>query len=104
MSDIFDNLQLDDLEGSQREVAEVVGIENYRKLVREFGGTYIYIPEHDGFKASIRNETIRNEFDGYNFKELARKYSLSESAIRNIVGELREKVRNAPLPDQEKFF
>lgn len=103
-NNILDNITLDDLEGDQRALAEIIGIEDYRQLVKEYGGTHIYIPEHEGFKAAARNALIRKEFNGYNFKDLARKYDLTESSIRNIVGDLKNKIRSAPLEGQQSFF
>ena len=64
-------------------VAEIIGRENTKKLMYEFGGTIIYIPK-DGFK-SERDEKILEEYDGYNTKRLAKKYDLCEKQIKNII-------------------
>ena len=100
----LDNIQLEDLDGDQRQLAETIGIEAYRDLVKQYAGTHIYVPEHETFKANQRNAQIRKDFDGYNFRELARKYGLTESSIRRIVEDMREKIRKAPMEGQVKLF
>lgn len=100
----LDNIDLEDLEGDQLQLATAIGIEAYRELVKEYGGTHIYIPEHEGFKATLRNADIRRDFNGYNFKELAKKYNLTESSIRRIVEDIKQKIRTAPMEGQIKLF
>ena len=100
----LDNIQLDDLDGEQRQLAETIGIEAYRDLVKQYAGMHIYIPEHETFKANQRNAEIRADFDGYNFRELARKYGLTESSIRRIVEDMRDKIRKAPIEGQTQWF
>ena len=34
----IDRIALEQLDGEQREIAELIGIESYKKLVRYFGG------------------------------------------------------------------
>lgn len=100
----LENIQLEDLAGDQLQLATVIGIEAYRELVKEYGGSHIYIPEHETFKAAQRNATIRKEFNGYNFRELGKKYGLTESSIRRIVDDIKEKVRKAPFEGQQSLF
>ena len=100
----LDNIQLDDLDGEQRQLAETIGIEAYRDLVKQYAGMHIYIPEHETFKANQRNAEIRADFNGYNFRELARKYGLTESSIRRIVEDMRDKIRKAPIEGQTQWF
>lgn len=69
----------------QREIAEVIGIEAYRKLVEHYGGSKIYIAKYDTITRPDRNNEIRKKFNGGNYKQLAREYRLSELTIRRIV-------------------
>lgn len=69
----------------QREIAEVIGIEAYRKLVEYYGGSKIYIEKSDTVIRPDRNNEIRKKFNGGNYKQLAREYGLSELTIRRIV-------------------
>ncbi|MNN93011.1 Mor transcription activator family protein [compost metagenome] len=55
------------------------------KLVKMSGGDEIYLPTLDYFKRPIRDKRIKEEYNGYNEKLLARKYELSERRIREIV-------------------
>lgn len=73
------------LSGEQREIAETIGIEAYKKLVERFGGCHIYICKIDTIQREIRNKEIQNNFNGFNYRELARKYNLSEKAVREII-------------------
>lgn len=70
----------------QKSIAELIGIENYIKLVDFYGGSSIYIYKRDSFLRILRDKQIRKEFKG-NYRELAQKYNLTEIAIRNIIGE-----------------
>ena len=68
-----EDIRLEDLSEGQQEVAALIGPENFRKLMEVYGGAYLYIPKTDRLERMERNERIRAEFDGYNFRELARK-------------------------------
>ena len=43
----MDNVTIESLDGEQREIAECVGMDGYRKLVNHFGGTSVYIQKSD---------------------------------------------------------
>ena len=81
----FDQIQLDHLKGDQYEIAEIIGIENYKKMVLHFGGDSVYIQKKDTIVKEIRAQHIAREFTGYNYRELALKYNLAERTIREIV-------------------
>ena len=84
----------------QQEVAALIGPENFRKLMEVYGGAYLYIPKTDRLERMERNERIRAEFDGYNFRELARKYDLTEITIRSIVSDKVRELRARPMDGQ----
>ena len=69
----------------QKEIAEIIGIEAYRKLVANYGGSRIYIEKSNTITRPDRNKEIREKFDGGNYLQLAREYELSEQTIRRIV-------------------
>lgn len=75
----------DCLTAQQREVADLIGMDNYEKLMESYGGDVIYIPTKDVFAREERNARIREEFNGFNYKELALKYGLTTIWIRSIV-------------------
>lgn len=62
-----------------------VGIKGALLIAEQFGGTYVYFPKVEGAIRKARDKLIQKEFDGTNYKQLARKYKLSESWIREIV-------------------
>lgn len=90
MSDILYGLTLEHIAAAgeeQRDVAEAIGIEAYKKLVRYAGGGSLYIIQPKTLSRTLRDEEIRKAFDGGNFRALAQKYSLSVKHIRKIVAE-----------------
>lgn len=66
-------------------VAEI-GIEAVIVLHRRFGGGEVYFHEIGTIFRKARNRAIREEFDGANHGDLARKYGITERQIRNILG------------------
>lgn len=97
-------IRLADLNEDQMELADLIGLENYKKLVIAYGGLQLYIPKPDSFSRTARNEQIRAEFTGSNFKELASRYGLTEVQIRSIVNDIVQKVRNRPMDGQMNLF
>lgn len=100
----LDRVQMSDLDEEQQQVAELIGLDNYKRLVSVFGGLSIYIPKADAWERMARDEQIREEFDGYNFKELARRYGLTEVRIRSIVSDKMREVRTRPMDGQQSLF
>lgn len=80
-----ETITVDSLEGEQKEIAECIGIEAYRKLSEQFGGSTIYIQKPDTLLKVRRNNEIRKLFNGKNYRSLALRFNLSENYIRLIV-------------------
>ena len=76
----------DDLSPAQREVADLIGFENYLKLIDVYAAETIYIPKRDNLKA------------------LAKKYNLTTVTVRAIVDEKHREIRARPLDGQMSFF
>lgn len=85
---LLKTLTADDLQEQHREFAEVVGMDNLIKLSRHFGGTSIYIPQKRELVKLKVYELIKNEYNGTNIKELAKKYDVSESTVYNVVRDI----------------
>lgn len=85
--DIEKIISLNQLSGDQRELAETVGLEVYKILIENFGGCQLYIPKWETIYKEVRNKKIRENFNGFNYRELAKKYNLSEKTVRKIVYE-----------------
>lgn len=78
---------LDQLSGEQRELAEIIGLDAYNVLIANLGGCQIYIPKWETIFKEVRNKKIKEDFNGFNHRELAKKYNLSEKTVRKIVSE-----------------
>lgn len=76
---------LEDLPESQREIAELIGLDNYIKLTKKYGGiNNFYIRKYSEIVKEARNREIRRKYNGYNAKMLAAQYNLSEQTIYAI--------------------
>ena len=71
MEDILQRLTYEDLSQEHQGIADLIGLDVFKTLVRKYGGTYLYIPKEDNITRPIR--------------ELAKKYQLSEVQIRSII-------------------
>ncbi|BFH11105.1 hypothetical protein J6TS7_21710 [Paenibacillus dendritiformis] len=67
------------------EYAELIGIDNLVKLSKLGGGDYMYIPTMDFLLRPVRDKHIKAAYNGYNRRQLAQKFALSEKRIREIV-------------------
>lgn len=101
--DIDKLTSVDQLRSDQRELAEIIGIEAYKKLVANYAGSFLYIQKIDSVLKDLRDKEIREKFDGGNYGSLAREYDLAEATVRDIVAEKRKQLRSAPLEGQMQF-
>ena len=102
--DLLDKVQLDNLEEEQKALAELIGMDAFRSLVRAFNGTSIYIPKIESLEKTVRDQLIKEEFDGGNYRELALKYGLTETWIRNIVLEKAREIKARPIDGQMTMY
>lgn len=93
------SITIDMLTDEGRDLAEVIGLEAYLKLVIEYGGRSVYIHKLDAVRRLVRDEQIRQDFNGYNHAVLCRKYDLSEKQIRLILAD--RKYRQTSLFDND---
>ena len=82
---LLDHVKIENLDEDQRKMVELVGLDGFKSLVRAFGGTTIYIPKAESLERAARDQKIREEFDGGNYRELAAKYGLTERWVRFIL-------------------
>ena len=83
--DYLKEVQLSDIKGEQRNIAESIGLEAFKKLCQEYGGEALYISKGDQICIEARNRMIMEEFDGQSMKKIATKYRLSERHVRDII-------------------
>ncbi len=60
----LDRVQMSDLDEEQQQVAELIGLDNYKRLVSVFGGLSIYIPKADAWERSSTDTTSRSWPEG----------------------------------------
>lgn len=99
----IEKITLDHLDGEQLELAKLIGIEAYKKLVKYCGGGDVYVCKADTVTRLSRNKEICEKFDGENYRELAKAYGLTERWVRAITAEKLKKMRNAPMKGQMKL-
>ena len=101
---LLDKLELEDLDEDQRQLAECIGLEAYKNLLRNYAGSDIRVRMPKKLLIPVRDREIRENFKGYNHRELALKYDLSVSSIRRIVSPILPQIKAAPFPGQVSFF
>lgn len=88
MQDFLDYIQYEDLDENDQELVDCIGLENYKNLVRTFGGSSINIKLSKNIALDYRNKQICLEFNGSNHKQLAKKYGLSVPSIYKIISNI----------------
>ena len=105
MDDLLDKLALEDLRGESRALADIVGLEAFKNLVRHYGGTSkLYVPSADTVAIPVRDELIRREYDGDNLHELVRKWGLTDRWIYEIVKDKAKEIKAKPIDGQISLF
>ena len=66
-------------------LVDIMGIEAFIELIKQHGGSSLYIPNENSVLKPIRNRLIRQYFNGHNYKELAKEFKISEMQVRNII-------------------
>lgn len=87
----------DRLPGDLRELAELIGLEDMKKIVVRWGGGYLLVPKCDEILREIRDNEIREAYDagGVTIRDLAFKYKLHIRTVNTILSKESEDV---PLP------
>lgn len=101
--DIEKLTSMEQLRDDQKVLAETIGFEAYKKLVVNYAGSFIYVQKIDSVLKDLRDNEIREKFDGGNYGELARKYNLAEATVRDIVADKRKQLREMPLEGQMRL-
>ena len=78
-------LSKEDIPEFLQNLVDIMGIEAFIRLIEEYGGSSIYIPNEKSILKPIRNRLSKKHFNGNNYKELSKEFKISEMQIRNIV-------------------
>lgn len=105
MPELMELLQLDDLKTpAHQELAQIIGMEAFRKLVLTYGGSDPYIPQASELVRPIRDSLILREYNGENERALARKWGMSERRIRELTKEKDQSMTEEALERQAKLY
>jgi Mor family transcriptional regulator len=85
LDEITAAITIEDLPDEYQTVAEIIGLPAAIELSKRMSSLRIYVPSFEKLTQNPRDARIRAEFNGFNHRELARKYGLSETWIRAIV-------------------
>lgn len=83
---MIDKLTIDDVPENLKSVAYAIDIDAFRSLIKCAGGTSVYLPSERCITKPVRDRVIRESFCG-DYRELARRFGISEVRVRRIVGE-----------------
>ena len=99
----IEDITLEQLNGDQHDLAELIGIDAYKKLVKYYGGGFVYVCKADTVMKINRNNEICDKFNGYNYRELANEYNLSEKTIRELTADKLRASKITPMDWQLSF-
>ncbi len=88
---------MEDLTNDMKLIAEVIGEEATRTLMRRLGGISIYIP-----KASRTEIAEALKETGFDAKTVAVKYGVSQRKVEKISRELREELRQHTFESRQR--
>ena len=83
---MINKLTIDDVPENLKSVACAIGIDALRSLIKCAGGTSVYLPSERCITKPVRDRVIRESFCG-DYREMAKRFGISEVRIRKIVGE-----------------
>ena len=83
---MINKLTIDDVPENLKSVACSIGIDAFRSLIKCAGGTSVYLPSERCITKPVRDRVIRESFCG-DYREMAKRFGISEVRIRKIVGE-----------------
>lgn len=104
MNHILNQLTIDDLPEPYKTIAELSDVTTAIKLAEHFGGSQVTFQKLDTALYILKERLIKDEFNGYNYEDLARKYNCSTSWVRRITSDIVHRERNKPLDGQMTVF
>lgn len=96
--------EMEDLSPNGMDVVKIIGFNNYAKLVFLYGGTTLYLPQHEKLIERKRRSYIYNVYLSYgsDLKKTTSIFGLSESTIRRYVADERKYQLNKLIKERKK--
>lgn len=85
MNELEKQVIYEDLPESGKAIADVIGLKGFMNFSALSTGEKFYIPTTDYLLSKVRNQAIKEEFNGENQTELAKKYGIGKLYVENIV-------------------
>ena len=79
-----------------RGLSELVGVDSMLKIYRQYKGMQMTIPAHL-YDRNLAAKRVREEYNGQNQQELARKYGYSQKWVRQVAKENENQNHNEEL-------
>ena len=83
-----------------KEISEIVGLDATLKIYLRFKGQQISFPVRL-YNPHLIQQNVIKEYDGYNIRELAKKYDYSEKTIRRMIRDSLEDIGEAKDDEDE---
>lgn len=80
--------------------AQIVGFDKALEIAKTFSGESLYMPKYENVIKQFQIRKILSDFNGYNYKYLAKKYNLSVRHVRRICGDFAEDKKRIPPEGQ----
>lgn len=94
---------LKDLPEQLQEVLRLTGLENFVELCFYMSGTTLYIPKLERIVNPARARLLVREFNGGNYAQLAKKYDITETWVRQVINRENWKKRQMRLFDPDNY-
>ncbi|MDU4862463.1 MAG: Mor transcription activator family protein [Terrisporobacter othiniensis] len=77
---------MDDIPYNLHAMVEIIGMGNFLKLSKLYGGTNVYIPVYHRVTMGERNREIARTYNGKNINQLRMKYGMTELQLKRLAG------------------
>ena len=103
MKYLLAEVSYDDLSPSQKKIADCIGLDEYKELIKRFGGNRIHILKKSTFVSSIRRRTVLEDYYKRNLdpSSITRNHGLSEYSVRDIINH--SQIRRSKI-DEDKSY
>ncbi|PKL15499.1 MAG: DNA-binding protein [Spirochaetae bacterium HGW-Spirochaetae-5] len=85
ITETAEEMPIEHLPEALQTLAQSIGMETTLRVIEHLGGMSMYFPKLEHLVRPIRDNNIRKEFTGSNYRALARKYNLTETRMRDII-------------------